>query len=353
VFSFSFLLVALQQQLSYERTAHEATARDAQQLKINAHIARERERARSRDGEVSDGQSSREREREMERDREGRGEETGQQNLSLSGISTPTAVMPWRTEENKKSVTASAPKSTEMSKAGVEGERHDAHHRRVLEEEHRDMQMELMRTGRALESLQQLLKDRDKTSARKERLFLTEKEMLVSEAEQATRAFQSAKEEVLYLLRERDHTARSLDEFSRQLCNMAWEGDDTDLSISPPSVHRSPSDRMSARHATPSAEGKSSGLLSTSTSSSGSGSGSGSSRGEGSDTAVGVGVGVHAGGWSSMTRIDSTEEQRRVKRGEGAIELDGMILSMQSVVNDRKRVRRLCRQQQLSIMALR
>jgi hypothetical protein len=47
------------------------------------------------------------------------------------------------------------------------------------------------------------------------------------------------------------------------------------------------------------------------------------------------------------------EEQRRVKRGEGAIELDGMILSMQSVVNDRKRVRRLCRQQQLSIMALR
>lgn len=336
----------MQQQLSYERTAHEATARDAQQLKITAHIAREREQARSRDGEVSDGQSSQERERV--RDREGRGEEAGQQNLSLSGISTPTAVMPWRTEENRKSATASAPKSME-TRAGVEGERHDAHHRRVLEEEHRDMQMELMRTGRALESLQQLLKDRDKTSARKERLFLTEKETLVSEAEQATRAFQSAKEEVLYLLRERDHTARSLDEFSRQLCNMAWEGDDTDLSISPPSVHRSPSDRMSARHATPSAEGKSSGLLSTSTSSSGSG--SGSSRGEGSD--AGVGVGMHTGGWSSMTRIDSTEEQRRVKRGEGAIELDGMILSMQSVVNDRKRVRRLCRQQQLSIMALR
>ena len=342
---FLSLFVALQQQLSYERTAHEATARDAQQLKINAHIARERELARSRDGEVSEGQSS------QERERESRGEEAGQQNLSLSGISTPTAVMPWRTEENKKS-TASAPKSME-TRAGVEVERHDAHHRRVLEEEHRDMQMELMRTGRALESLQQLLKDRDKTSARKERLFLTEKEMLVSEAEQATRAFQSAKEEVLYLLRERDHTARSLDEFSRQLCNMAWEGDDADLSMSPPSAHRSPSDRMSARHATPSAEGKSSGLLSSSTSSSGSssGSGSGSSRGEGSDT--GVGVDMHAGGWSSMTRIDNTEEQRRVKRGEGAIELDGMILSMQSVVNDRKRVRRLCRQQQLSIMALR
>lgn len=276
-----------------------------------------------------------------------RGEEPGQQNLSLSGISTPTAAMPWRIEENKKSAKASAPTSMEMSRADVEVERHNAHHRRVLEEEHRDMQMELMRTGRALESLQQLLKDRDKTSARKERLFLTEKEMLVSEAEQATRAFQSAKEEVLYLLRERDHTARSLDEFSRQLCNMAWEGDDADLSVSPPSVRHSPSDRMSTRHATPSAEGKSSGLLSTSTSS------SGSRSGEGSDAGVGIGVSMHVGGWSSMTRIDSTEEQRRVKRGEGAIELDGMILSMQSVVNDRKRVRRLCRQQQLSIMALR
>ena len=347
----------LREQLLAERAAHEVTARDAQQLKIQAHLSREhekekeKEREKNRYGNVSDGQSS------QDRERESRGEEPGQQNLSLSGISTPTAVMPWRTEENKKRVSSSAPRQTEKSRAELEVERHEAHLRRALEEEHTGMQMELMRSGKALESLQQLLKDRDRTSARKERLFLSEKEMLVSEAEQATRAFQSAKEEVLYLLRERDHTARSLDEFSRQLCDMAGDGDETDLSASPLSVHRSPRDLFSSRHATPSAEGKSSGMLCSSSSSS-------SSRSSGGDVdepltsfrskagvgvGSGVGVSMHRAGWSSMNRIDSTEEQRKVKRGEGAIELDGMILSMQSVVNDRKRVRRLCRQKNLQI----
>ena len=345
----------LREQLSVERVAHEVTARDAQELKIQAHLLREKEKERNRDGNLSDGQSSQDGDRE--RVRENRSDDHGQQNLSLSNISTPTAVMPWRTEENRKNVTSSIPRPLEKSKANLELERHEARLRSVLEEEHRGMQIELMRTGMALESLQQLLKDRDKTTARKERLFLSEKEVLVSEAEQATRAFQSAKEEVLYLLRERDHTARSLDEFSRQLCDMAGDGEDTDLSSSPSSVHLSPSDNSRSRRATPSAEGKSSSMHSSSNSSRSGGDVDDPLTSLGSDAGIGGGIGgglgVHAAGWSSINRIDSTEEQRRVKRGEGAIELDGMILSMQGVVNDRKRVRRLCRQQQLSIMALR
>ena len=353
----------LREQLSAERVAHEVTARVVQELKIQAHLSREKEKQedkeRNRDGNVSDEQSSQdgERGRERERVRENRSDDHGHQNLSLSGISTPTAVMPWRTEENRKNVTSSVPRPLEKSKADLELERHEARLRSVLEEEHRGMQIELMRTGMALESLQQLLKDRDKTTARKERLFLSEKEVLVSEAEQATRAFQSAKEEVLYLLRERDHTARSLDEFSRQLCDMAGDGDDTDLSASPSSAHQSPSDNSRSKRATPSAEGKSSSMQSSSNSSSSGGDADDPLTSLGSETGIGGGIGgglgANTSGWSSINRIDSTEEQRRVKRGEGAIELDGMILSMQGVVNDRKRVRRLCRQQQLSIMALR
>lgn len=71
------------------------------------------------------------------------------------------------------------------------------------------------------------------------------------------------------------------------------------------------------------------------------------------DSETGVGLSMHGAGavWTSLNSIDSTEEHRKVRRVQGAIELDGMILSMQSVVNDRKRVRRLCRKQQL--MALR
>ena len=351
----------LREQLSAERVAHEVTAREAQELKIQAHLSREKkeketekEKERNRDGYLSDGQSSQDGERE--RVRGNRSDDHGQQNLSLSNISTPTAVMPWRTEENRKNIPSSIPRPLEKSKTDLELERHEARLRSVLEEEHRGMQIELMRTGMALESLQQLLKDRDKTTARKERLFLSEKEVLVSEAEQAFRAFQSAKEEVLYLLRERDHTARSLDEFSRQLCDMAGDGEDTDLSASPSSVHLSPSDNSRSRRATPSAEGKSSSMHSSSNSSNSGGDVDDPLTSLGSDAGIGGGIGglgVHAADWSSINRIDSTEEQRRVKRGEGAIELDGMILSMQGVVNDRKRVRRLCRQQQLSIMALR
>ena len=47
------------------------------------------------------------------------------------------------------------------------------------------------------------------------------------------------------------------------------------------------------------------------------------------------------------------ERERSVLESESVLELDGVIRSMQNVVNDRKRVRRLCRHQQLSIMALR
>ena len=57
-------------------------------------------------------------------------------------------------------------------------------------------------------------------------------------------------------------------------------------------------------------------------------------------------------GWKRQ-RSRERGKEKNVLESEGAIELDVVIRSMQNVLNDRKRVRRLCRHQQLSIMALR
>jgi cell division septum initiation protein DivIVA len=342
----------LRREFAAGHSALESAVEEAQLYKARA------ERERDRDGDygvyvpLSD-------------ERQGRGGKG--QAPSLSELSTPTAVMHWKGEEKKRPSTNAGKDRTERNTSEIEREidrerdrerdRVEGERRRRTEEEHRSMQAELMRTSEALETLQQLLRDRDKTSARKERLFISEKDLLVSEAENATRAFQGAKEEVLYLLRERDYMVKGLDDFSRQLCDLA--GEELERESYNGDGSYSPLSHM-----------KTKGVFSSQSQSAHSSSSSGRgtpesqdsrylSKGPGSVGAGGMlnsvnGTNIH--GISSNNNSSNSSSNCRVNRvaeSEGAQELDGFIRSMQVVVNDRKRVRRLCRHQQLSIMALR
>ena len=328
--------------------ALESALEETKQYKARAE--RDRERDRDRDGGV-DGLLSDER-------NGGGGKGPG---LSLSELSTPTAVMQWRGEEKKRPSTAASKDRTERDTSEIDRERDrtEGERRRRTEEEHRSMQAELMRTSEALETLQQLLRDRDRTSARKERLFISEKDLLVTEAESATRAFQGAKEEVLYLLRERDYMVKGLDDFSKQLCDLAGE-----------ELEREPYNGEGSY--SPLSHTKTKGLFSNTQNAHSNSSGSERGTPESLDpryVSKGPGSVGGAGGASSSTvngnningnnsniNSSSSSSNNRVSRvaeSEGAQELDGFIRSMQVVVNDRKRVRRLCRHQQLSIIALR
>ena len=253
------------------------------------------------------------------------------QGMSPSEMSMPTAVVDWREgrgdredregKEEKKGVSVTPSKS---AKNDNKKELKMISDRNKMIAEHRSMQEELMRTSDALETLQQLIKDRDKTNTRREKTLLAEKESLLKEAHNATSAYQNAKDEVKHLLRERDYMVRSLNEFSHQLFDLVGENDQSILSpIKDNAGINSPSDIRTASTSTPNAT-----LTSTSS---------------------------HA---QAVGETDDNPDNLRYRElyrieTDGAVELDGVIRSMQSVVNDRKRVRRLCRHQQLSIMALR
>ena len=319
--------------------------------------------------------------------------------MSPSEMSIPTAVMDWRDgregrgdregkgerdergerDGREKRGIAISP-SLKSSKNDNKKELKMISDRNKMIAEHRSMQEELMRTSDALETLQQLIKDRDKTNTRKEKTFLAEKESLIREAKNATTAFQTAKDEVKLLLRERDYMVRSLDEFSRQLYGLAGEEDRS--VVSPVKYNTgidgtvSPSDntphtkdtRTKNRNNMNSNVNLNINLSAEKETSNRSGiygvSGSGKKergvysndvRTNSTSTATSTSTSSHVSQAIERT-YDSPYSKGRDLKGyetEGAVELDGVIRSMQSVVNDRKRVRRLCRHQQLSIMALR
>ena len=119
--------------------------------------------------------------------------------------------------ENDKNSRMEKEKERENDK--IENER-----RRRVEEEHQSMQIELMRTSEALETLQHLLQDRDKSSQRKEKLFIAEKELLLSETDTLNRAVHQGREEMSHLVRERDYMVRRIEEFGRQIADIQGSG---------------------------------------------------------------------------------------------------------------------------------
>lgn len=80
-------------------------------------------------------------------------------------------------------------------------------------------------------------------------------------------------------------------------------------------------------------------------------SGTGTEPGYGSGAGPEYGLGTAPGYGSGSGPAGSGPGP--VRSGDGDMEIEGIIRSMRMVVNDRTRVRRLCRHQQLSILSLR
>ena len=259
-------------------------------------------------------------------------------------------------EENKKSSPLTKSRSIKLEKEKIEIEK-----RKRLEYENQNMQDELVRTSEALDTLQQLLRDREKSSLRKAKLFLSEKELLESEIKNMKINITLSDNEVIKLLEEKDYMLRRMDEFGKQLNDLAEGNTDNDGidfdyfgNLSPEtnnSNNKSNSYSNNNLYNSPDSKMKKKRNINMNNSSIKHNENVSNQQAREKDNFTG----------NKNVQDEARKRERSSERGreksvlesEGAIELDVVIQSMQNVVNDRKRVRRLCRHQQLSIMALR
>ena len=302
-----------------------------------------------------------EKDRDRDRDKDGMREREMEKDKDMKGGNSVY-------EERKRSSPVSKGRAIKLEKEKIEIEK-----RRQLEHEHQSMQRELVRTSEALDTLQQLLRDREKSGLRKEKLFHTEKESLKSEIENMKISVDTADDEISQLLREREYMISRMDEFGKQLKDLTSDEieDENNFTDSPimgdqSTIYFSPNEKMKKRFSSGMGNDdncddiifSSRGTVEATNNNINNNKNNNINNNNKSGNKLSKNPGgkdnfnENEAGWKRQ-RSRERGKEKNVLESEGAIELDVVIRSMQNVLNDRKRVRRLCRHQQLSIMALR